>query len=171
MLKKQMGFYQIIAEQYLEASREEAWSFLSDPGNLQLITPKAMQFEIRSGAEMPMFPGQLISYRVSPFPGIRTSWVTEITHLREGAYFVDEQRFGPYRFWHHKHFVFSVEGGVQMRDVVDYALPLGPLGSLAHSLLVRKQLTDIFRYRETALADRFGSLPGKPAKLELYKLK
>ncbi len=165
-----MAFYQLHADQYLKASPDEAWRFLSDPRNLQDITPKAMQFEIRSGAGDAMFPGQLISYRVSPFTGVRTSWVTEITHVREGHYFVDEQRFGPYRFWHHKHFIFAVEGGVLMRDVVDYALPLGPLGDLTHALLVRRQLQAIFRFRASALEAKFGPLPGHPTQFSLNKI-
>ena len=165
-----MALYQIISEQYLRASTDGAWAFLSDPRNLQRITPEHMKFDILSGAEKAMFPGQIIRYKVSPFPGVRTSWVTEITHVREGEYFVDEQRFGPYRFWLHKHFITPVEGGVLMRDVVDYMLPLGPLGSLAHGVLIRKQLLDIFRYREAALEKRFGSLPGYTATLQLNKL-
>ncbi len=165
-----MAFYQIISEQYLKASAGEAWSFLSNPRNLQLITPEHMKFDILGGAEKAMYPGQIIRYKVSPFPGVRTSWVTEITHVREGEYFVDEQRFGPYKFWHHKHFIAPVEGGVLMRDVVDYMLPLGPLGTLAHGLLVGKQLRGIFRYREAALDRRFGSLPGHQATLSLKKL-
>lgn len=165
-----MAFYQLTAEQYLKATPQEAWAFLSDPRNLQRITPDTMKFEICSGAGEPMFPGQVISYNVSPFPGVRTSWVTEITHVREGEYFVDEQRFGPYRFWHHKHFISPVEGGVLMRDVVDYALPLGPLGDLAHALLVRRQLQAIFSYRESALEARYGTLPGYPSNLILSKL-
>lgn len=165
-----MAFYQIISEQYLKASPGEAWSFLSDPRNLQLITPEHMKFDILGGADRAMHPGQIIRYKVSPFPGVRTSWVTEITHVREGEYFVDEQRFGPYKFWHHKHFIAPVEGGVLMRDVVDYMLPLGPLGTLAHGLLVGKQLRGIFRYREAALDRRFGSLPGRQATLSLKKL-
>jgi len=165
-----MAFYQIISEQYLKASAGEAWSFLSDPRNLQLITPEHMKFDILGGADRAMYPGQIIRYKVSPFPGVRTSWVTEITHVREGEYFVDEQRFGPYKFWHHKHFIAPVEGGVLMRDVVDYMLPLGPLGTLAHSLLIGKQLRGIFRYREAALDRRFGSLPGHQATLSLNKL-
>lgn len=165
-----MAFYQILSEQYLKASPDDAWAFLSDPRNLGRITPEHMKFEILSGADRAMFPGQIIRYKVSPLPGVRTSWVTEITHVREGEYFVDEQRFGPYRLWHHKHFIAPVEGGVLMKDVVDYMLPLGILGSLAHSLLIRKQLFGIFKFREAALEKRFGALPGKPATLSLHKL-
>ena len=165
-----MAYYQITSEQYLKASPDEAWAFLSDPRNLQHITPQHMKFNILGGADKAMYPGQIIRYKVSPFPGVRTSWVTEITHVREGEYFVDEQRFGPYRFWHHKHFITPVEGGVLMSDVVDYMLPLGPLGAMAHTLLVRRQLLGIFRYREAALERRFGSLPGRTATLSLTKL-
>jgi ligand-binding SRPBCC domain-containing protein len=149
----------------MEASR--AWEFLSNPANLQRITPAEMGFEILSGADRPIYPGQIIQYNVSPFPGIRTRWVTEITHVKEGTYFVDEQRLGPYSLWHHKHFIYEVPGGVRMEDIVDYKLPLGMLGGLAQTTFVRKQLTGIFDFREKALKDLFGSIPGQPTTLSI----
>ncbi|MFZ9004765.1 MAG: SRPBCC family protein, partial [Robiginitalea sp.] len=91
----------------------------------------------------------------------------EITHLEEGSYFVDEQRFGPYSFWHHKHFISAVENGTLMRDIIDYKLPMGPLGNLAQTLFVRRQLTAIFRYREKTLEAAFGRLPGYEAALAI----
>ena len=91
-----MGFYQLYAKQGLPITKAKAWDFLSDPDNLSLITPEGMRFEILSGTSIPMFVGQIIQYKVSPFPGYKTRWVTEITHLKSGDYFVDEQRFGPY---------------------------------------------------------------------------
>ena len=165
-----MKCYQLQAEQSLALSKQEAWDFLSNPANLQRITPAHMGFKILEGADRPMYPGQIIHYVVSPFPGIRTRWVTEITHVREGEYFVDEQRFGPYALWHHKHFIEAVEGGVRMTDVVDYKLPLGWLGRLAHGLVVKRQLTAIFRYREAELDKRFGKLPGRPSALTFKSL-
>lgn len=162
-----MKSYRLTAHQYLPIQPGEAWEFLSNPENLQKITPGEMGFEILAGSEGPMYEGQVIHYAVAPIKGFRTRWVTEITHLREGSYFVDEQRFGPYRFWHHKHFVSGFEGGTVMRDVIDYKLPLGILGSLAHGLFVRRQLTAIFKFREKALETRFGSLPGHPSDLTI----
>ncbi|MGB0357554.1 MAG: SRPBCC family protein, partial [Flavobacteriaceae bacterium] len=121
------------------------------------ITPDYMGFDIISGAERKMFPGQIIQYRLTPVLGIPFRWVTEITHVQEGEFFVDEQRFGPYTFWHHKHFIKKTSNGVVMEDIVDYKLPLGPLGWLAHALFVRAKVKQIFDYREKALNEIFNS--------------
>ncbi|MFD0861794.1 cell division inhibitor [Sungkyunkwania multivorans] len=150
-----MKLYQLHTKQQLPITLEEAWEFLSSPKNLAKITPD-MGFEILSGVERPMFPGQIIQYLVSPFPGIRMKWVTEITHVADKQYFVDEQRFGPYALWHHKHFLKEIDGGVEMEDIVDYKLPFGILGQLMHSLVVRKKLKEIFEFREQRLIELFG---------------
>lgn len=147
--------YQYTSKQELPTTMEQAWTFLSDPKNLKRITPDYMGFDIISGAERKMFSGQIIQYRLTPLLGIPFRWVTEITHLQEGEFFVDEQRFGPYTFWHHKHFIKKTENGVVMEDIVDYKLPLGPLGWLAHVLFVRAKVKQIFNYREKALNEIF----------------
>ena len=165
-----MKMYRLTARQYFPISTTEAWDFLSNPENLQKITPDHMGFKILGEKQEPMYAGQIIHYSVAPFPGFRTRWVTEITHLQEGSYFVDEQRFGPYSFWHHKHFISEVENGTLMRDVIDYKLPLGPLGHLAQALFVRRQLKAIFRYREKTLEAAFGTLPGYPAALKIESI-
>ena len=149
--------YQYTSKQELAISMEQAWTFLSDPKNLKRITPDYMGFDIISGAERKMFPGQIIQYRLTPILGIPFRWVTEITHVQEGEFFVDEQRFGPYTFWHHKHFINKTENGVVMEDIVDYKLPLGQLGWLAHVLFVRAKVKQIFDYREKALNEIFNS--------------
>lgn len=149
--------YQYTSKQELSTSMKEAWIFLSDPKNLKRITPDYMGFDIISGADRSMFPGQIIQYRLTPILNIPFRWVTEITHVKEGVYFVDEQRFGPYTFWHHKHFIVKTSNGVIMEDIVDYKLPLGPLGWLAHKLFVRKKVKQIFDYREKALNEIFNS--------------
>ena len=149
--------YQYTSRQELATTMEEAWTFLSDPKNLKRITPDYMGFDIISGAERKMFPGQIIQYRLTPVLGIPFRWVTEITHVQEGEFFVDEQRFGPYTFWHHKHFIKKTSNGVVMEDIVDYKLPLGPLGWLAHALFVRAKVKQIFDYREKALNEIFNS--------------
>jgi len=117
-----------------------------------------MRFEVLSGATIPMFKGQIIQYKVSPFPGFRTRWVTEITHLKFGDYFVDEQRFGPYSLWHHKHFLKSHENGVIMEDVIDYKLPAGYLGIAMHKTIIKKKLESVFAYRREKLAELFGEI-------------
>ncbi|WP_224491058.1 SRPBCC family protein [Robertkochia flava] len=166
-----MKIYRLHSTQKLPISMDEAWDFFSDPANLKVITPEHMGFEIQSGADRKMYAGQIIKYVVKPFPWMPTKWVTEITHVNEGKYFVDEQRFGPYSLWHHKHFFRPVEGGVEMEDIVDYKLPLGILGRIMHSLVVRKQLNSIFSYREEKLIKLFGSYKGEARVLEMKTIK
>jgi ligand-binding SRPBCC domain-containing protein len=151
-----MKIYTLRTVQNLPISQKEAWEFLSDPKNLKVITPDYMGFNILSGADRPMFAGQIIQYIVTPVLGIKTKWVTEITHVKEGSYFVDEQRFGPYALWHHKHFIKEIEGGVEMEDIIDYKIPFGIIGQLAHPFLVKPKLKEIFEYRKTKLIELFG---------------
>lgn len=146
-----MKIYTLKATQFLPISKKKAWEFLSAPQNLKTITPEYMGFNILSGADRKMYPGQIIQYIVTPVFGIKTKWVTEITHVNEGEYFVDEQRFGPYALWHHKHFIKEVEGGVEMEDIIDYKLPFGFLGQLLHPILVKPKLNEIFNYRKEKL--------------------
>jgi len=152
-----MKIYTIHKKQRLPISVKQAWEFLSDPRNLKTITPEYMGFNILSGADRPMFSGQIIQYIVTPVLGIKTKWVTEITHVIDNYYFVDEQRFGPYSLWHHKHFIKEIEGGVEMEDIVDYKLPFGFLGQLVHPILVKPKLEEIFNYRTKKLEELFGT--------------
>jgi ligand-binding SRPBCC domain-containing protein len=142
--------------QKVPISPEKAWDFLADPANLKTITPDYMGFNILSGDDRKMFAGQIIQYIVTPIAGIKMKWVTEITHVNEGKYFVDEQRFGPYKLWHHKHFINPIEGGTEMEDIVDYKVPMGYLGQAAHPFLVRPKLEEIFEYRQKKLTELFG---------------
>lgn len=151
-----MKLYQLKSKQFLPISLDEAWLFLSDPSNLKTITPDYMGFEICDGADRPMYQGQIIQYIVTPVLGIKTKWVTEITHVVDRAFFVDEQRFGPYAFWHHKHFLKEVPGGVEMEDIIDYKIPFGLLGQLVHPILVKPKLNEIFNYRTQKLTELFG---------------
>ena len=152
-----MKLYRLHTIQDLPISKDQAWDFLSNPKNLKTITPDYMGFNILSGADRKMFPGQIIQYIVTPVAGIPTKWVTEITHVKEGEYFVDEQRFGPYALWHHKHFIESIPRGVRMEDIVDYKLPFGVLGQLVHPILVKPKLKEIFEYRKQKLIELFGT--------------
>jgi ligand-binding SRPBCC domain-containing protein len=145
-------------EQFLPISLTEAWDFFSSPANLNEITPDDLGFQITSPPGGKMFDGQIITYRVKIAPGIWMPWVTEIKCVDEGRSFIDEQRFGPYRFWHHRHLFEPVDGGVRMRDTVHYALGFGPFGALAHGLFVRRKLDWIFAFRRKILAERFGEL-------------
>jgi len=151
-----MKIYRLETIQNLPISQKEAWDFLSDPKNLKTITPDYMGFEILSVVAERMYAGQIIQYIVTPVFGIPTKWVTEITHVQEGSYFVDEQRFGPYDLWHHKHFINPIKNGVEMIDIIDYKIPFGFLGRIAHPLLVAPKLKEIFEYRKNALVALFG---------------
>ncbi|MBK7433153.1 MAG: SRPBCC family protein [Chitinophagaceae bacterium] len=151
--------YSIKTVQQIPVSLEKAWDFFSSPANLQTITPDNLGFRIISKhhGEI-MYPGQIIEYTVRPLLGIPLYWMTEITHVEDQQYFVDEQRFGPYRMWHHQHHFKAIEGGVEMTDIVHYKLPLWLLGDIANSVLVKKQLKGIFDYRFRKVEDLFGTV-------------
>jgi len=151
-----MATYQIHEEMELEASIEQIWDFISSPSNLKEITPDYMGFEITSrGLPEKIYSGLMISYRVRPVLGINMNWLTEITQVEAPYFFVDEQRAGPYALWHHEHRLSPTEKGVLMTDLVTYRPPAGPLGDLAHHFFIKKQLDEIFNYRELALEKRF----------------
>jgi ligand-binding SRPBCC domain-containing protein len=139
------------------ATLAEAWDYFSSPRNLSRITPPEMGFEIRTPDLPPvMYEGMMIAYTVRPLLGVPMSWLTEITRVRPLEYFVDEQRVGPYSIWHHEHWFRDAGGGqVEMRDKITYVLPFGPLGDLAHPILVAPQLRRIFDFRETAVRELF----------------
>lgn len=156
-IEKQGHMFQLTAKVNLPVDLDTSWSFMSDPSNLKVITPDYMGFHIISGAGVHMFAGQIISYKVSPIMGIGMNWVTEISHVQEKHFFVDEQRKGPYAFWHHKHFLKPIENGTEMTDIVHYQLPLPLISNLFHALLVKPKLLEIFEYRKQALEDKFGT--------------
>ena len=145
-------------EQVIPGSLKNVWEFFCDPFNLNTITPPDMNFEIVAGGDTKMYQGQMIEYRVEFIRGVRSLWLTEITHVRDGQFFVDEQRVGPYRFWHHEHLFESVEGGVRMTDRVTYVLPFGLLGDVVHAVWVQGRLNSIFDFRVRKITELFGSL-------------
>ena len=144
-----MKIYKLHKKQKLPITLEKAWEFLSNPKNLSNLTPPEMNFTIVSGADRPMFAGQIIQYIVTPVLGIKTNWVTEITQVKDDHFFIDEQRVGPYALWHHQHFFEEHPDGVQMTDIVHYIIPFGVIGRFANWLFIRKQLEGIFNYRTT----------------------
>lgn len=148
--------YQLKHTQQLPISLNDAWDFLSNPANLRIITPDNMSFNVLSESRS-MYAGQIIQYTVKPLLGIKTKWVTEITHVQPKHYFVDEQRLGPYKIWHHQHFLKEIEGGVLMEDIVHYKIPFGILGRLVHPILVKPKLNTIFEYRRKKLIEIFGA--------------
>lgn len=147
-----MKLYTLFREQKLNISLDEAWQFFSSPTNLTKITPPYMGFEIVSDFNNEkMFAGMIIQYIVRPVLGIPLKWVTEITHVKEKEYFIDEQRFGPYKLWHHLHQFRMEAGELIMIDKVNYALPFGFLGRIVHKLFIRKKIEEIFNYRSEVL--------------------
>ena len=150
--------YTLQTKQKLPISLAEAWDFFSTPKNLQKITPEYLGFKILSKPDFleKAYAGQIIHYKVHPLLGIPLHWVTEIKHVEDQSFFVDEQRFGPYAFWHHQHHFKAVEGGVEMVDLIHYKLPLGILGRLANFIFVRRQLEGIFTFRTQRLVELFG---------------
>jgi ligand-binding SRPBCC domain-containing protein len=142
-------------KQFLPMTAEEAWGFFSTPANLGKITPKAMNFIITSELPEKVYPGLIITYKVSPVFNIPVTWVTEITQVQEPFYFVDDQRSGPYAIWHHEHHFEVVEDGVMMTDKLFYKVPFGPFGRLLDWLFIHKKVTGIFEYRKKFLERKY----------------
>jgi ligand-binding SRPBCC domain-containing protein len=146
-------------EQKLPIPLAETWDFFTSPLNLAKITPPQMRFKVTSPYpdDAKVYAGMIITYKVSPLFGIKLNWMTEITHVQEQEYFVDEQRFGPYALWHHQHHFKEIKGGVLMTDILNYAIPYGVLGRLGNKLLVGNEIKKIFTYREKAINNLFGT--------------
>lgn len=143
-------------QQDLPISIDEAWDFFSRPDNLARITPANLGFEVTSPVPERMYAGMIVTYRVRPLFDIAIPWTTEITHVREPFFFVDEQRSGPYRFWHHQHLFEMIDGGIRMTDRVHYQVSFGLLGHWLMAALVRDRLDEIFRFRQNVLTEMFG---------------
>ncbi|MDR6805790.1 ligand-binding SRPBCC domain-containing protein [Dyadobacter sp. BE34] len=145
-------------KQWMPISLDEAWAFFSNPANLKEITPSQMGFVVTSSHHSgEMYAGQIIRYIVRPLFGIPLKWCTEITHVVDKQYFVDEQRFGPYAFWHHQHRFTEQNGGVLMEDILHYKVPFGILGRLVDRMIVNREVNTIFAYRRKILSERFGA--------------
>ena len=150
--------FRLEARQTLTTDLDTAWAFFSDPRNLAEITPPDMHFKLTGEPAPQAYPGQMITYRLKPLPGIEVPWATEITQVREREYFADEQRLGPYALWHHEHLFREVERGIEAADIVHWALPFEPLSAPVAHYLVVPRLREIFRYRAQRLKDRFGAV-------------
>lgn len=139
--------YQLIRKQIVRTDLTTCWEFFSNPANLKVITPEYMGFDVKTNTPNEMYEGLIIAYNVSPLLKIPMEWVTEITHVKDKSFFVDEQRVGPYKLWHHEHHFKEVEGGVEMIDIVSYQPPFGILGKMVHPFLIKPKLEQIFAYR------------------------
>ena len=148
--------HQFIRKQFVKTDLQTCWDFFSSPANLKRITPSYMGFDVKTEVPTKMYEGLIIAYTVKPLLGIPVEWVTEITHVKDKSFFVDEQRKGPYTMWHHEHHFKEVEGGVEMTDIVSYIIPFGFLGKLVEPFLVKPKLEEIFAYRFKIVEEVFG---------------
>lgn len=152
LFSKHSGIYTLETQQELNIPLEKAWNYFSSPKNLANITPNEMGFNITSKVDKKAYVGQIITYKVGVLPFIKTNWVTEITAVKNQAFFIDEQRFGPYSMWHHEHFFEALpNGNTLMKDKVSYKIPFGFLGHIAQGVFIKSQLTKIFTYRYSTL--------------------
>ncbi len=143
--------------QKLPITLEKSWDYFSSPVNLKFLTPSYLDFCITNDLEGKlMYPGQIITYTIRPFLNIPIEWVTEITQVEKPYYFIDEMRFGPYKFWHHEHRFKEIENGIEMIDTIYYKLPFSYIGQLLNSLKVKSDIEKIFFYRKKVLEDLFG---------------
>jgi ligand-binding SRPBCC domain-containing protein len=148
--------YQLKRTQFVKTDLQTCWDFFSSPKNLKEITPDYMGFDVLVELPEKMYEGLMIEYTVRPLLGIPMKWITEIKYVHDKQFFVDEQRKGPYKIWHHEHHFKEVEGGVEMTDIVSYEIPLGILGRIAHPIIVKKKLEEIFDYRFKRVDEIFG---------------
>ena len=152
-----MAIHTLTRVQNIPTDLQTLWDYISSPKNLKTITPDYMGFQIKSDLPDKMYAGQMILYTVRPLFQIPLGWCTEITHVKELEYFVDEQRQGPYKIWHHQHHVKEIENGVEMMDIVHYQVPLGFLGEIFTPILVKPKLHEIFDYRFKKMVELFGA--------------
>ncbi len=144
-------------QQLIHASQNEVWEYFATPQNLNDLTPPDMKFQIVHGGEEAMYQGQLIEYRIQFMPFFKSRWLTEITRVNKPAYFIDEQRIGPYLIWHHEHHFLKTPSGVEMTDLLTYQMPFGPLGDLLHILWIGPRLRSIFNFRASQIEKIFSS--------------
>ena len=153
-----MSYTQIIREQLVKTNIDDLWNFMSSPKNLQKITPQNMGFIITSNnKEEIMYPGMIISYKVTPILNIPLTWITEITQVKDKKFFVDEQRVGPYKMWHHEHIFKAQDNGVLMKDIITYIPPFGILGEVANYLFINKRVNEIFDFRSKVLEEIYNT--------------
>ena len=155
------------ARQTVAADIDEVWEFFSNPENLAKVTPPQLGFVITSKLPEKMYAGMIIGYKVRPLLNLPLTWVSEITQIKKRKFFIDEQRRGPYKMWHHEHHFREVDGGVEIHDIISYELPLSPFSEPIHRLIVKKKLKEIFSFRETVAKQRFGFMDAAKATLTI----
>jgi ligand-binding SRPBCC domain-containing protein len=149
--------FQIKTKQIIKTDIQTCWDFFSSPKNLNIITPPSMGFIVKTELPDKMYEGLMIEYTVKPLFNIPMNWITEIKTVKNHEFFIDEQRKGPYKIWHHEHHFKETKEGIEMTDIVSYELPLGFLGKIAHPLVVKNKLKQVFDYRYEKVNELFNS--------------
>ena len=158
IIKHAGGLYTLYAKQTVAKEIDLLWNFFRKPRNLDKLTPEDVEFKIISGKSDDFYSGKIISYKIKPFKMINFNWVTEISQVKEGSYFVDNQIFGPYKMWHHEHhFKSNSDGTTDIIDIVKYKVPFYILGKLMHKIFIRKKLFKIFMFRQKKINDLFNN--------------
>tara|TARA_B110000263_G_scaffold195326_1_gene173683 strand:- start:81 stop:578 length:498 start_codon:yes stop_codon:yes gene_type:complete len=159
IIKHKGGLYTLYAKQTVAKEIDLLWDFFRKPRNLNKLTPEDVQFKIISGESDDFYEGKIISYKIKPFKLVALNWVTEISQVKEGSYFIDNQIFGPYKMWHHEHhFKRNDNGTTEIIDKVKYKVPFYILGRLIHKIFIRRKLFKIFMFRQKKINELFNNL-------------
>ena len=158
--------YSLYSRQRIPKPVEEVWQFFSDAKNLLQVTPPHLNLKVTNEVYgETVYAGQVMTYTVRPLLGIPLEWMTEIIQVEPLKYFIDEQRKGPYKLWHHQHHFKAIDGGTEMIDLVHYRVPFGLVGNMANALIVKKELEKIFSYRYQKIIELFGGWEGEKREL------
>ena len=159
IIKHERGLYTLYAKQTVNKEVGVLWDFFRKPRNLNQLTPKDVDFKIISGKSDDFYEGKIISYKIKPFKLVALNWVTEISQIKEGSYFIDNQISGPYKMWHHEHhFKSNADGTTEIIDKVKYKVPFYILGRLMHKIFISRKLLDIFIFRQKKINELFNNL-------------
>ena len=159
IIKHEGGLYTLYAKQIVDKEIDFLWDFFSKPSNLNKLTPEDVQFKIISGKSDDFYAGKIISYKIKPFKLVTLNWITEISQVKEGSYFIDNQISGPYKMWHHEHhFKSNNDGTTEIIDKVKYKLPFYILGRISHKIFIKRKLIKIFNFRQKKINELFNNL-------------
>jgi|TARA_B110000908_G_scaffold45324_1_gene55172 ligand-binding SRPBCC domain-containing protein len=159
IIKHKGGLYSLYAKQIVDKEIDFLWDFFSKPSNLNKLTPEDVEFKIISGKSDDFYAGKIISYKIKPFKLVTLNWITEISQVKEGSYFIDNQISGPYKMWHHEHhFKSNNDGTTEIIDKVKYKLPFYILGRISHKIFIKRKLIKIFNFRQKKINELFNNL-------------
>lgn len=157
--KHEGGLYTLYAKQTVDKDISILWDFFTKPSNLNKLTPEDVHFKIKSGDSDDFYEGKIISYKIKPFKLASLNWITEISKVKEGSYFIDNQISGPYKIWHHEHhFKINDNGTTEIIDKVKYKVPFYILGRVIHKIFLRRKLFNIFMFRQKKINELFNNI-------------